>query len=251
MRLVDAHTHISLAQQEQATELAQRGVWQLVTATHPEECARVFDLAKTSQRIIPTCGLHPWHAADFNPRVLEDCLQKVPIVGEIGLDTVWTDVPLDVQLKAFLCQLQLAVTLGKPVVLHTKGAEAEVLHWLSRYLPPKVVVHWYSGEAKYLPSYIELGCYFTLGPDVHTNQTVQAVCRQVPLDRLLTETDGTEAVAWALGEPYTLAVVPQVLLNTLATAARLRGGTLAEMQAAVYANSFAFLSDIKGTPVCN
>lgn len=241
MQLVDAHTHISPAQHEQATELAQRGLWQFVTATSSDDCARVLDLAKTSPRIIPICGLHPWFAADFDPRVLKKWLQQVPIIGEIGLDTVWTQVPIDVQLKAFLYQLQLAESFGKPVILHTKGAEAEVLQWLRRYMPPKAIVHWYSGDAKHLEGYIELGCYFTLGPDIQDNQAVQAVCRQVPLERLLTETDGIDAVAWATGEPCALPEVPQILLKTIATAAAIRSITPAEMQDAVYENSLALL----------
>lgn len=251
MQLLDAHTHINLLQHEQATELAQKGLWQFVTATSPDDCARVLDFAKTSHRIIPTCGLHPWRAADFDPRVLKWCLQQVPIIGEIGLDTVWTDVPLAVQREVFVHQLQLAVELGKPVILHTKGAEAEVLQWLLRYTPPKVIVHWYSGNADHLPGYVELGCYFTLGPDIRVNQAVQTVCRQVPLDRLLTETDGTDAIAWVTGEPCSLAPVPQVLENTLATAAELRGVTSVQMQDAVYANLLAFLSDLKDTPMCD
>lgn len=251
MRLVDAHTHIRPAQHWQAIELAEQGLWQFVNATHPDEYARVFDLAKASQHIVPTCGLHPWRATDFDPRMLKECLQQVPIIGEIGLDSVWTDVPLAVQREVFVYQLQLAADLGKPVILHTKGAEAEVLQWLRRYTPPKVVVHWYSGDAEHLPDYVELGCYFTLGPDIHVNQAVQTVGQQVPLDRLLTETDGTEAIAWVTGEPCSLASVPQILSNTLATAAAFRGITLAHMQDAVYANLLAFLADLKDTPVCD
>lgn len=251
MRLVDAHTHIRPAQHEQTIELAQRGLWQFVTATSPDDCARVLDLAKTSHRIIPTCGLHPWYADAFDLAVQDVCLRQVPIIGEIGLDTVWTDVPLTVQREVFVYQLQLAADLGKPVILHTKGAEAEVLQWLRRYTPPKVIVHWYSGDANLLPDYVELGCYFTLGPDIRVNQAVQTVCRQVPLDRLLTETDGTEAIAWVTGEPCSLASVPRILLNTLATAAALRSITPVQMQDAVYANLLAILLNLKDTPVCD
>ncbi len=248
MRLVDAHTHIYPAQHGQAIELAEQGLWQFVAATHPDDCARVLDLARVSQRIIPTCGLHPWRVADFEPRALKlkGVLEQVPIIGEIGLDTVWTEVPLAMQREAFVYQLQLAVALGKPVILHTKGAEAEELQWLRSYTPPKIMVHWYSGDAVHLAGYVDLGCYFTLGPDIQVNQTVQMVCQQVPLDRLLTETDGTEAIAWVTGEPCSLAAAPLVLESTLATAAAFRGLTPAQMQDAVYDNSLAFLSDCKG-----
>lgn len=245
MRLVDAHTHIHPAQHGQAIELAKQGLWQFVAATHPDDWARVSNLAGASSRIVPTCGLHPWRAADFEPGALKKCLEQAPIIGEIGLDTVWTDVTLAVQREAFVYQLQLAVDLGKPVILHTKGAEAEILQWLRSYTPPKVMVHWYSGDAAHFAGYVELGCYFTLGPDIRVNQAVQMVCQQVPLDRLLTETDGTEAIAWVTGEPCSLAAAPQVLESTLATAAEFRSLTPAQMQDVVYKNSLAFLSDWK------
>lgn len=240
MNLVDAHTHIQLSHCRQATELAQKGLWQLVTATSPAEWTAVLNLARTSHRIIPTCGLHPWYADAFDPTSLEPCLRQAPIIGEIGLDAAWTDIPLARQQEAFIYQLELAVELGKPVILHTKGAEAEVLQALRRFFPDKVIVHWYSGDAGLLPDYSELGCYFTLGPDIHTNPAVQAVCRQVPLDRLLTETDGIEAVEWAQGEPCTLEDVPEVLLKIINTAAALRGLTPAQMQEQVFANFQAF-----------
>lgn len=253
MRLVDAHTHIDLTEREAAIELAEElaenGLWQLVTATTPRDCASVLDLAKASPRIIPTCGLHPWYADAFDLSLLEECLQRVPIIGEIGLDTVWTEVSLAVQLEAFVYQLQLAAEIGKPVILHTKGAEAEVLQWLKRFMPPKVMLHWYSGDAKYLADYVDLGCYFTLGPDINTNPVVQTVCQAVPLDRLLTETDGVEAVAWARGEPCVLDAVPGVILGILTTAASLRGVGLAQMQEHVYANLQCFLSKTTNTPV--
>lgn len=247
MNLVDAHIHIDQSQQPQAIELAEAGLWQLVTATTPDDCARILDLAAASPRIIPSGGLHPWYADTFERAALDACLQCLPIIGEIGLDTVWTELPLPLQIEALVYQLQAAVSTAKPVILHTKGAEAEVLHWLRKYTPPRIIVHWYSGDLDSLAGYIEMGCYFTLGPDIHTNPIVQTVCRQAPLDRLLTETDGTEAVTWATGAPCTMADLPQVLLKTLAAAADLRGLKPEEMQQQVYANLKAFLSGIIDT----
>lgn len=241
MRLVDAHTHISLSQSQTATALADRGLWQLVAASSPTQWTHVWALARTSPRIIPTCGWHPWVADTFDPAILEPCFRQAPIIGEIGLDKVWTEVPLVQQRAAFIYQLERAVEMGKPVVLHTKGAESEILQELRRLRPSKVIVHWYSGDAQLLPAYSQLGCYFTLGPDVHANPAVQAVCRQVPLDKLLTETDGIEAVEWARGQSCTMEDVPAVLLRIIATAAALRGLPPAQMQEQIHANFLAFL----------
>ncbi|NLY53528.1 MAG: TatD family hydrolase [Firmicutes bacterium] len=245
MRLVDAHTHLQPSQFAAASELARQGLWQLVAATSPAELPPLLALAQASHRIIPTCGLHPWQASDWEKDKcsLTTCLQQVAIIGEIGLDTVWTTLPLNKQLAAFTYQLQLAAAWGKPVILHTKGAEAEVLQWLQRHTPPRIMVHWYAGDPAYLTGYIDLGCYFTLGPDIATNVAVQAVAEQVPLHRILTETDGTEAVAWARGKACAMQDVPQVLMQTLEIVAALKGLDIAEVQNEIYNNLMRFLAD--------
>ncbi len=241
MKLVDAHTHIDPAQHAAAATLAGRGLWQLVAATRPDQCQLVADLARCSERIIPTFGLHPWYAADFPEDVMDAWLHQAQIIGEIGLDTVWATTPLDRQRAVFLHQLELAVQLRKPVMLHTKGAEAEILQLLQQHTPPQTIVHWYSGPPEHLPGYIDLGCYFTLGPDIQQNPAVREVCRQVPLNRLLTETDGTGAVTWALDQPCTLNDVPDVLRATLAEAAAIKGVSVELMQEQVYENLIRFL----------
>lgn len=236
MTLVDAHTHLDPGQHDAAIALAECGLWQLAAATRPDQCQQVTDLARCSHRIIPTFGLHPWYAADFPADAMDAWLRQAPIIGEIGLDTVWTSTPLELQRVAFLHQLQLAVQLQKPVMLHTKGAEAEILQSLQQHTPPQTIVHWYSGPAEHLAGYIALGCYFTLGPDIRRNPAVRAVCRQAPLDRLLTETDGTAAVTWALDRPCALEDIPEVLLDTLAEAAALKGVSAEQMQEKVEEN---------------
>lgn len=242
MKLVDAHTHVHPEQHAAAAALARRGLWQLVAATRPDQCQQVADLAESCERIIPTFGLHPWYAADFPADAMDAWLQRAHIIGEVGLDTVWTNTPLDRQRAVFLHQLQLAVQLKKPVMLHTKGAEAEVLELLQQHTPPQTIVHWYSGPTEHLAGYIALDCYFTLGPDIKQNPAVREVCRQVPLDRLLTETDGTSAVTWALDRPCAMNDIPEVLHSILAEAASIKNVPTEQLQNAVYENLVRLLT---------
>lgn len=244
MELVDAHTHIEAGHEEQALRLAQKGLWQLVCATNPDECRFILELANAHERIIATYGLHPWYVEDFSINAMDKWLMESKIIGEIGLDTVWAPIPLEVQLDAFVYQLEIAVQLEKPVILHTKGAEGLILDHLRKYTPPEIIIHWYSGDQKYLDGFNELGCYFTLGPDIGTNASVQEVCRRVPMDHILTETDGIEAINWALGGGYAFCDIPEVLISTLAHAALIKGITVGEMADVVYKNFTQILSDI-------
>ncbi|MCF0230387.1 MAG: TatD family hydrolase, partial [Parasporobacterium sp.] len=63
-----------------------------------------------------------------------------------------------------------------------------------------VCVHWYSGDTDTLKKYIDMGCYFTLGPDtaVSENSCISYMLKHIPYDRIMVETDGADAVRWAL-----------------------------------------------------
>ncbi|QBO35255.1 hypothetical protein EQG49_01655 [Periweissella cryptocerci] len=139
-------------------------------------------------------GIHPWKAEQV-PADLAALLASVAIIGEIGMDSVWTQVDLAVQQDVFEQQLAIAVKQHKPVVLHTKGQEREILALIRNY-PNRYLIHWYA-TPDYLAEYLALDTYFTAGPDVFTDKAVQKVAQQVPLQRVLVESDGIDAIAWA------------------------------------------------------
>lgn len=84
----------------------------------------------------------------------------------------------------------------KPVVLHTKGMEKEILECIRLY-PNTYHVHWYSCM-EYVEEYRDLDCYFSIGPFPSVDKSVQKVCQLVPCDRLLIESDGIDAISWAI-----------------------------------------------------
>lgn len=181
-----------------------------------------------------SAGIHPWKA-DVTPWTeMEPILRAAPVVGEIGLDSVWCDVDMDVQRRVFHRQLALAAEWEKPVILHTKGMEREVLDTIRHY-PNRYLVHWYSCE-EYLQEYVDLGCWFTVGPDVG-----RAVARSVPLERLLMESDGLEAVAWAKGREVVASEYPQIMIRILRETADLRHMTAEALLQQMEANLTAFL----------
>ena len=217
--MIDAHAHPGTQQERQIRE--RLGIATLLCGTDPASAADVLACAAGSAVFTPCCALHPWKAADFQPEAMLPFLEQCPVVGETGLDSVWCDTPMNAQTEAFLWQLDYAQRTGKPVVLHTKGREWEAAQILRRYTMPKVV-HWYSCEEA-PADYLEQDCYFTIGPDADTNPTVRRVAALAPLDRLLTETDGLSAVAWALGRNVEPEEIPAVLRGELYVIAREKG----------------------------
>lgn len=125
-------------------------------------------------------------------------LEKCQVIGEIGMDSLWCNVPLKRQKEVLEKQLQIAAEWKKPVVLHTKDQEREILELIRKY-PNTYLVHWYSADHD-LDGYLDLDCYFPVGPDVIWNPAVQQVAKRVPENRILLETDGMDAVKWAWEE---------------------------------------------------
>ena len=231
--LIDAHAHY-----HRPDELpARRGVRTLFCGTNPETAAQVLALRGDGR--LASCGLHPWQADRFTVADMLPYIRQSAALGEIGLDSVWTDVDMDIQRRAFTAQLDLAQRLGMPVILHTKGMEAEIAEALLPYSMPKLV-HWYScGE--HLEKYLARDCWFTVGPDHATNPAVQAVLRSVPPDRIMTETDGLEAIAWALGRDVVPEEIKAVIEGELKAIASVHGISVFEAEDRVEENFARFM----------
>lgn len=193
--LCDAHTHF--VSEKDIEERLQHQITSLVCNSTIDEITSFLERNLPSF-FIPTCGVHPWSADRMAVKEIEPFLRKVPVIGEIGMDHIWCDVPLDIQQKVFEEQLALACELKKPVILHTKGQEKEIAAIIKNY-PNRYLIHWYSCD-HFLEDYIEQNCYFSIGPDVWWNPSTRNVARNVPSDRILTETDGLNAVQWAYDE---------------------------------------------------
>lgn len=202
----DAHTHIKT---EYIIEyLKQNNIQCIVNASSVEEYQFLEKHQYDGMYI--SCGVHPWYVKTTDFEALKEYIVKADFLGEIGLDEPWCDTPFELQKESFLKQLQ---TLHKPTILHTKGYEKEVLDMI-RLFPRKYLVHWYSCR-DYIDDYIQLDCFFTVGPSVGIDETVNEVVRRVPLNRLLIETDGLEAVEWAINKKVDVEEYKDILNKTI------------------------------------
>ena len=114
---------------------------------------------------------------------------RVAAVGECGLDYHWP-VPKDEQLALFEAQLQLALELDRPIIVHDREAHADTYALLKRYRP-RGVVHCYSGSAEDVKWLTAQGLYIGFGGVVTFRNARKALeaAAAVPADRLLIETD--------------------------------------------------------------
>lgn len=215
MGMIDGHIHVK---NELLPVLRKNCVYCIANSDNLQEY-EMLQNANVPEMII-SAGIHPWKADVTEWEEMEPVLREVKVIGEIGLDNVWCDVDVQVQHSIFLKQLELAAQLQKPVVLHTKGMEKEILEMI-RQFPNRYLVHWYSCE-KYLEEYIKMGCWFTVGPAVLQDKAVEVVASKVPIKCLLIESDGLEGISWGQNREIGVLDYIEVMEEHLHAVAKIR-----------------------------
>ncbi len=150
--MIDTHAHLD-ACADRPSALIRRarsaGVDRIVTVGTGIESSQVaLELADLHEEVFAALGIDPHQAGDAEAgRVdeLRELLQheQAVAVGETGLDYFRDRAPRDRQRKLFEAQLELAAELGKPVVIHTRDAEADTADVLSGF-DGTVVMHCFS-----------------------------------------------------------------------------------------------------------
>ena len=155
-------------------------------------------IAAAYPEVYALAGIHPHEAAGVRDEAIDEIAAilsspKVVGIGEIGLDYYRELAPRDDQLRVFRAQLELARQMGLPVQIHSRDASGDTLKMVQEYSRrvPAIVMHCYSGSVEMARDLVKLGCYISLaGPVTYRNARKQVeVAGQVPLDRLLVETD--------------------------------------------------------------
>jgi TatD DNase family protein len=205
LRFVDAHVHLSDKDyshclDEIVEEARVANVVAMVSnSVDLETGLRSLELAhKYSGLVSVALGIQPRSVKDLAEEELErtlDLISKqtlnsaIVAVGEIGLDSSYESSWED-QLRVFEEMLHEAEKSRLPVIVHSRGAEAQIVDVLPSYNLKGVLLHFFTGSAKVLSTAIKHGYYFSEGPAAAYSECVREVVRKVPLTNLLTETDG-------------------------------------------------------------
>jgi TatD DNase family protein len=227
--LVDAHTHLDACGASDAASLhtivdraEQVGVKAVVTIADDLASARwVVRAAHEDPRVYAAVALHPTRAntltADARAEIETLAADpRVVAVGETGLDLYWPG-RLDgcaeppVQREAFAWHIDLAKRTGKPLMIHNRDADHEVLDVLRAEGPPETVIfHCFSSDAEMARACIDAGWFLSLAGTVSfKNATaLHEAARLIPPDQLLVETDAPyltpHPYRGAPNEPYCL-----------------------------------------------
>lgn len=184
----------------------------IVTGTSVTASVRAVELSLARPQVLfATVGIHPHHASEFDSHGIEAMRgllenQAAVAVGECGLDYFRDFSPRDDQRRAFEAQLELAAATRLPVFLHQRDAHDDMLRLLERHRPNLVggVAHCFTGDSGQLAAYVGLDLYVGITGwicDERRGESLRRAVRQLPLDRLLLETDAPYLVPRDLDPP--------------------------------------------------
>lgn len=210
MKYIDIHCHLNFpdfdADREEAIHRAQEaGVGMIIVGTTRETSQKAVEIAETHENMWAIVGLHPIYAGeeDFDRDFYLQLARhdKVVGIGECGYDYYRAPVvPFERQYTAFLGQISVANEVGKPLMLHLRSGEgikatghtnayADALTALREHAKVIGDAHFFAGSLDEAKAFIDLGFYISCTGVITFARSYDEIIRNVPLDRLMSETD--------------------------------------------------------------
>ncbi|PKH04054.1 metal-dependent hydrolase [Psychromonas sp. MB-3u-54] len=249
--LVDSHCHLDrLDYKNKHKDLSdvvnkakEQGIDHLLSVCVTlKDYPAMAELIAPFQEIFSSCGVHPLYQDEV---LNEDLLleyarqEKVVAIGEMGLDFFYSPENKAEQEASFRSQIRVAKIVNKPIIVHTRDAREATLEILRSEGAEQVggVLHCFTESLEMAQAAMEMGFYISVSGIVtfKNAKELQAVIKEIPLERLLVETDA----------PY-LAPVPHrgqenepaYTRDVAQFVATLKGVTLEELAAVTTANFF-------------
>jgi TatD DNase family protein len=249
--LIDSHCHLDFPElaKDEAGVLARArtaGIAGMLTiGTRLDQFDRVRSIAERHGNVWCSVGVHPHEAKEEGQHSPDRLIEathhpKVVGIGETGLDFYYDHSPRDEQAESFRTHIAAARATGLPLIVHTRDADAETGDILEEEYAKgafRGLIHCFSSGAEVARRALALGMYISISGIVtfKAAESLRAVVRGLPIDRLLVETDA----------PF-LAPVPRrgktnepaFVAHTAAKVAELKGVSLVELETATTENFF-------------
>lgn len=196
---IDTHAHLSSPDfSDDLGEILLRanreGVSQIINVTCDfESIDKSIELFSNEKNVYLSFGIHPSEAKEFDEFRFKKLTQKHKIVaiGEIGLDFYWKPYNQKLQEGVFVSQLEIAKDMNLPVIVHSRSAESEALGLIQEIGVRSGVLHCYTGDRKTMLMALRAGLHISFAGMLtySKNNELRSLLKNVPLDRLLLETD--------------------------------------------------------------
>jgi len=205
MSLIDSHCHLDrLALEKIGTDLdgvvalaKENGVEQMLCVSiNLENFPEVLSISHAYENIFSSVGVHP--SNDGEEPTLEQLIQladdpKIIAIGETGLDYFYNKGDLEWQRERFRVHIRAAIATGKPLIIHTREAEADTLAIMREEGAEQIggVMHCFTGSIEMAQQCLDLGFYISFSGIVtfRNADDLREIAKMVPEERMLIETD--------------------------------------------------------------
>jgi len=212
--LIDVHCHLDHKLYEKdlkevIVRAKKAGVGVIVTngvEFHTNEVS--LELAERFNIVQPALGLYPQDALDRESEKenfelgekknikeiieqIEKNREKIVAIGEVGLD-LYNGKDINTQYSDLQELINISIKLNKPIILHSRKAEKQLLNFLKEFhiKSDKVILHCFSGNSKLIEEAIKEGYNFSVPTNLIRSDSFKNLVKLVPLSKLFTETDG-------------------------------------------------------------
>ncbi|HDO23597.1 MAG TPA: TatD family deoxyribonuclease, partial [bacterium] len=202
-KLFDIHSHLNFSRFDEDREevikrMRDNGIWTVCVGVDKKTSREAIKLAEKYDEIFAAVGLHPTEdlTTGFSSDEFEKLARhpKVVAIGECGLDYYRIEnQPAEAeqirQKEVFARQIELAIKINKPLMVHCRSAHGETLEILSSYEGARGDIHFFSGAWEQARKYFDLGFSISFAGPITFADEYDEVIKKSPLDKIMAETD--------------------------------------------------------------
>jgi TatD DNase family protein len=195
-------------------------------------------ISKIDERFVPAIGIHPLYLKNNLKDLIKitDMIKNIQILGEIGLDHYFIRDKFEwtLQEKVFRTFLYLAQRYNLKLIIHSKGAESEVIEILDNYKIKQVIFHWFSGSMKELKKILDKNYFISISPALIYSKKIQKYIELINVENILTESDAPFGVK-------NLKFNPNMIIKVVKLISQIKSINLNYIKSAIYENLMRFL----------
>lgn len=198
MTFIDTHCHIDMmndidgiverARAEDVKIILNNGI-------DVKSNRKTLELAEKYPEVKAVLGIYPIEALKMNDEEIDNEIEfikknndKIVGIGEVGIDLKWSK-ELENQKKIFEKFIDLAKELDKPIIVHSRNVEEDVIKILNDRMAEKVIIHCFNGELELIEEVVNKGWFFSIPANINFSEHFQKLVEKTPIENLLCETD--------------------------------------------------------------
>lgn len=203
--MIDCHCHLEQKEynqvREQVIEQCKKEMKALITcAAHPRDIELTLKLVRENKNFIfCSIGIHPEYIKEIDDKEIDNVIKEIEknkaliiAIGETGLDYYWVKEPelQEKQKTLFKKFIALAKKFNLPLVIHSRNATEDTIAILEEesMQHKKVLMHLFN-DRKSLAKVIDNGWLISIGPGIMKSKDIRKIARDIPLNKILLETD--------------------------------------------------------------